>query len=182
MGLKNSSEQFGTVAKYLHWLVAAGILILLFLGIEQSDMERGDARTYIRFIHASLATVVFMLMTARLVWRFVSPPPGHPDGIPGWQRMSTSLVHWGLYICVFVQLSAGAMLTATGGKGLPMFGFFSIWLPVEENHDSHEWWEGIHGFMWRPLAILITLHVLAALYNHFVIKNDVLRRMTIGVK
>ncbi len=182
MRLKNSSEQFGIIAKYLHWLIAAGIFTLLFLGIEQSDMERGDAKNYIRFIHGSVATVVLMLMTARLFWRFVSPPPGHPDGIPNWQRTSSTLVHWGLYICVFVQLSAGAMVIGTAGKGLPMFGFFSIPLPVEENHDNHEWWEGIHEFMWRPLAALIVLHVLAALYNHFIVKNNVLRRMTIGTK
>jgi cytochrome b561 len=29
---------------------------------------------------------------------------------------------------------------------------------------------------------LIVLHILGALYNHFVAKNDVLRRMTHGVK
>ena len=182
MGLKNSSKHYGTVAKFLHWLVAAGIFILLYLGIEQSDMERGDAKTYLRFIHASVATVVLMLMTVRIIWRFISPPPGHPDGMPGWKKTTAFVVHWGLYACVFVQLTAGAMVIATAGRGLPMFGFFSIPLPVEENHDKHEWWEGIHEFMWRPLAALITLHVLAALYNHFIVKNDVLRRMTIGTK
>ncbi len=46
----------------------------------------------------------------------------------------------------------GAMTVATGGKGLPFFGWFSIPLPV-----------------------------LAALYNHFVARNGVLRRMTVGV-
>ena len=182
MGLRNSSEQYGAVTKYIHWLVAAGILTLLYLGLEQADMERGDAKTYLRFIHASVATVVLMLMTVRLIWRFISPTPGHLDGIPGWQKVSASVVHWGLYICIFVQLTAGAMVIATAGKGLPMFGFFSIPLPVEENYDKHEWWEGVHEFIWRPLAALITLHVLVALYNHFFVKNDVLRRMTIGIK
>ena len=46
----------------------------------------------------------------------------------------------------------GAMTVATGGQGFPFFGWFSI-----------------------------PLHVLAALYNHFVAMNDVLRRMTLGV-
>ncbi len=74
-----------------------------------------------------------------------------------------------------------AMTVATGGKGLPFFGRFSIPLPVAENHDNHEFWEEIHELTWKPIAVLLTLHVLAALNNHFVARNDVLRRMTVGV-
>ncbi len=182
MALRNSNTQYGFLAKLFHWVIAAGLLTLLFLGLEQADMERGDAKSYLRLIHASLATVVLILMTARLIWRFLNPTPEHPGGMPAWQRMVASATHWGLYLCVFVQLGAGAMVMATGGRGLPMFGFFSIPLPFERNSDQHEWWEEVHEFMWKPLAVLIVLHVLGALYNHFVAKNDVLRRMTIGVK
>ena len=31
-------------------------------------------------------------------------------------------------------------------------------------------------------AAFLTMHVLGALYNHIVAKNDVLRRMTIGLR
>ena len=91
-------------------------------------------------------------------------------------------MHWGLYIVVFLQLLAGAMVTATGGRGLPVFGLFSFPLPVAEDHEAHEFWEEVHEFVWKPLAALVILHILGALYNHFVVKNDVLRRMTHGVK
>ncbi len=181
MGLKNTETEYGSLAKALHWLVVIGIFALLYLGIEQSNMERGDAKNYIRFVHGSIAVVVLTLMTLRVVWRLMNPVPAHPSLMPAWQRLTSTVVHWGLYLAVFAQLTAGAMVVATGGKGLPVFGFFSISLPVAENHDKHEWWEGIHEFMWRPLAALIVLHILGALYNHFVVKNDVLRRMTIGV-
>lgn len=182
MGLENTETEYGTIAKALHWVIAIGIVVLLYLGIEQSDMARGDAKTYIRFVHGSIATVVLALMTVRIIWRILNRVPAHPAGMPAWQRLTSSLVHWGLYVVVFIQLAAGAMVVATGGKGLPMFGFFSIPLPVGQNRENHEWWEGVHEFMWKPLAALLVLHVLGALYNHFVIKNDVLRRMTIGVK
>jgi cytochrome b561 len=111
----------------------------------------------------------------------INEVPAHPDGMPGWQRFSSSLVHLAIYIAVFVQLTSGAMATATGGKALPFFGLFSVPLPVAENHDNHEFWEGIHQFAWKPIAIILTIHLLGALYNHFVVKNDVLRRITTGV-
>jgi cytochrome b561 len=182
VGLRNTHTEFGSIAKALHWLVVIGIFALMFLGLEQEGMDSGDERSRIRFIHASIAAVVLTLMTIRIVWRFMNNVPAHPDGMPAWQRMSSSIVHWGLYIAVFVQLTAGAMVVGTGGKAIPVFNLFSIPLPVTENHDAHEWWEGVHKFAWKPLVALLIVHVLGALYNHFIVKNDVVRRMTVGVK
>lgn len=180
MALRNTNETFGWLARALHWLVAIGIFTLIYLGLEQSAMEQGAEKTALRATHASWALLVLVLMTLRLVWRVSNLLPAHPSNVPAWQRLSAKLVHWAIYFAVFVQLSAGAMTRATGGNGLPFFGLFSIPLPVEENTDKHHFWEEIHENAWKPLAALLALHVLAAFYNHFVAKNDVLRRMTIG--
>jgi len=182
MGLKNTKTEFGSIAKALHWLIAIGIFALIWIGLEQAGMERGDEKMAVRATHASVALIVFVLMSIRLIWRFVNVVPAHPHSMPGWQKLSATLVHWGIYVAVFFQLVAGSMTVATGGNPLPFFGLFSIPLPVAENHDNHEFWEGIHESAWIAVAVLISVHVLAALYNHFIVKNDVLRRMTTGVK
>ncbi len=182
MGLKNTSTEYGSMAKALHWLIAMALFTLIYLGLEQAGMERGDERSRIRFIHASIASATFVLMTIRIVWRFMNGVPAYPDGMAAWQRLSSSVVHWGLYFTVFTQLIAGSMVVATGGNGIPVLGLFTISLPVTENHDAHEWWEEVHEFAWKPVAVLLTVHILGALYNHFIAKNDVVRRMTVGVK
>lgn len=182
VGLRNTNTEYGSLAKALHWLVAIGLFALLYLGLEQAGMERGDEKTRIRFIHASIAAITLMLMTVRIIWRFMNDVPAHPDTMPAWQRKVSSLVHWGLYLTVFGQLFAGAIMNGTAGRGIPVFGLFVIPVPVAENRDAHEWWEGVHEFVWRPIAVLLTIHILAALYNHFIAKNDVLRRMTVGTK
>jgi cytochrome b561 len=182
MGLRNTSTEYGTVAKSLHWLVAIGVFTLIYFGLEQAALERSPERAAIRALHASVALMVFVLMTVRIVWRVIFGVPQHPANMPAAQRLSAGIVHWGLYVAVFVQLTAGAMVVATGGKGLPFFGLFSIPLPVVENRENHLWWEDVHKFSWRPIAVLLAVHVLAALYNHFIVKNDTLRRMTVGLK
>lgn len=182
MGLKNSATEYGMLAKALHWLVAIGFFALIYLGLEQAGMEGGDERSRIRFIHASIAAIVLTLMTIRVVWRVINQTPAHPVGMPAWQRAISTIVHWGLYLTVFSQLIAGAIMNGTAGRGIPVFGAFTIPIPVAEDHDAHEWWEEVHEFMWKPIAALLVLHILGALYNHFIVKNDVLRRMTIGVK
>lgn len=182
MTFRNTGIEYGVLARALHWLVAIGLFALIYLGLEQSGLERGPEKTEIRFIHGSIAMAVFVLMTARIVWRFVNEVPAHPADMPAWQRMSASVVHWGLYATVFVQLAAGGMVVATGGKALPFFGLFSVPLPVTENRENHELWEEVHEATWIVVAVLIAVHVLGALYNHFIVKNDVLRRMTVGIK
>lgn len=182
MGLRNTSREYGLLAKALHWLVAVGIFTLIYLGLEQSGLERGPEKTEIRFIHGSIALAVFGLMTMRIAWRFMSEIPAHPPEMAAWQRLSAALVHWGLYLAVFTQLISGAMTVATGGNALPFFGLFSIPLPVAENRDNHEFWEEVHEFSWKIVALLIAVHLLGAIYNHFMAKNDVLRRMTVGLK
>jgi len=182
MGIRNTTTEWGSLAKALHWLVAAGVIVLLYLGLEQSGMERGPEKSEIRMIHGSIAFVVLILMVLRLVWRRMNETPAHPDSFATWQRLSATVTHWGLYIAVFVQLISGAMVVATNGNGLPFFGLFRIPVPIAENHDAHEFWEGIHEPAWWAIAVLLGLHVLGALYNHFIAKNDVLRRMTHGAK
>ena len=182
MGLRNTTIEYGTLAKALHWLVAIGIFALIWLGLDQSGMERGDERQAIRDLHGSIALLVFALMSVRLVWRLANDVPGHPEGSPAWQRMLAGLVHWGLYITVFLQIIAGAMTVGTVGRPLAFFGITSIPLPVGESDEGHEFWEEIHEYLWIAIAALLLVHVVAALYHHFIAGNDVLRRMTVGSK
>lgn len=177
MEIRNTATTWGGPAKALHWIIAIGVFILIYLGLEQAGMGPGDEKSEIRFIHASIATVLLILMTIRVVWRFMNSTPAHPDAMPVWQRMMASLVHWGLYITVFGQLIAGAMMSGTAGRGLPLFNRVSIPLPIAKSEEGHEFWEEVHEFAWKPLAAIIAIHILAALYNHFVLKNDVLKRM-----
>lgn len=182
MGLRNTSAEFGLLAKWLHWLIAIGIFYLIYLGLQQSGMESGAERESVRALHGSIAFVVLVLMVLRIVWRFANETPAHPDGMPALQRGVATLVHWGLYAAIFIQLAAGILVVATGGGPIPFFGLFSLPLPIAENRDAHEFWEEVHEVVWWVVAALVVIHVLGALYNHFVLKNDVLRRMTHGVK
>lgn len=170
MGLRNTTTEWGSLAKALHWLIAIGLVALVALGLVD-----------VKPIHKSIAMLVFVLMTVRLIWRFMNEVPAHPDGMSGAQRALAALVHWGLYLVVFVQLFAGVMVSGTGGKPWGFFGLFSVPLPVAEDDEAHHFWEEVHEFVWIVLAVLVALHVLGALYNHFALKNDVLRRMTTGV-
>jgi len=182
MGLRNTNVDYGTLARVLHWIAAIGIFALIYMGLEQAGMDRGPAKAELRVLHGSVALIVLLLMTIRLVWRWMNEVPAHPEGMAAWQKLSARLVHWGIYLAVFVQLLSGPMTVASGGRPIAFFNLFSFSLPVEESEDSHHFYEEVHEFAWKIVAALLLVHILGALYNHFVLKNDVVRRMTIGIK
>jgi cytochrome b561 len=88
MALSNTSSQYGSLAKALHWLVAIGIFWLIYLGLEQAGMERGEAKSAIRATQASWAVLVLTLMTIRIIWKFMNETPAHAADMPGWQRLA----------------------------------------------------------------------------------------------
>ena len=83
MALRNSSTDWGLAAKLLHWLVAIGIFWLIWLGLQQADLPRGEEKLAIRATHASWALLVLFLMTIRVVWRLLNETPAHPGAMPG---------------------------------------------------------------------------------------------------
>ena len=180
MGLRNTASEYGSLSKWLHWLIVIGIAVILYMGLQQAGMERGPEKSELRVVHGSIALIVLLLMTVRLVWRVMNKTPAHPDGMPGWQRVSATLVHWGIYIAVFAQLLSGPITIATGGRPVPFFGLFSFSLPVEQTEEAHHFWEDVHKFSWKIVATIVVVHILGALYNHFIARNDALRRMTVG--
>ena len=182
MGLKNKTIEYSSAAKWMHWLVTIVILLMIWLGLQQAGMEKGPEKSELRALHASIGVIALALMTVRVISRLLNGVPAYPDDMPAWQRATSTLVHWGIYIAVFVQLISGPVTVATGGNAVPFFGLFSIPLPIAEDSDAHHFWEEVHEFCWAIIAALLIVHVLGALYNHFVLKNTVLRRMTIGVR
>jgi len=180
VALKNTATDYGSLAKWLHWLIAAGMLVVLGLGLLQAEMERGPQKSELRVIHGSIALTLLLLMTARIIWRWANTVPAHPEGMPSWQRATATLVHWGIYIAVFVQLLSGPMTVATGPGAIPFFNLFSFRLPVAQSEEAHHQWEEVHEFTWKLIAVLLVLHIVGAFYNQFALRNDVLRRMTTG--
>jgi cytochrome b561 len=178
MALRNTLESYGWLAKLLHWAITLLLIGLVYAGLTFNGMERGPDRTELAALHKSMALLTLLLMTVRLVWKFMNPRPADPAGTPAWQETAATLTHWLLYAAVYFQLTAGILVS--GQRPISFFGLLEIPLFLEENKEQHEFFEGLHAWGWKILAGLVILHVLAALYHHIKLKDDVLRRITTG--
>ena len=97
--------------------------------------------------------------------------------IPGLQRLAANLMHWALYLLLIVQAFVGWIATSAYRAPINVFWLFElppIW-PVDQPFSEQLF--RVHRLFGIALALLICVHVAAALYHHFVRKDDVLTRM-----
>jgi cytochrome b561 len=94
-----------------------------------------------------------------------------------WQRVIERLMHFLLYAGLIIMPLAGLVGAVAGGRP-PHLGNFNIVLPIAQSKALAEFaFESIHNPLAIILIILISIHILAALFHHFIKRDDVLRRM-----
>ncbi len=126
----------------------------------------------------------------RLGWRLVHPVPALPLGMHPVVAAFARFTHVFFYfLIIFIPLSGWVMVSASPlGNGTSYFGLF-IWpnLPFfvgqtrEQLHATHEMYETVHVYLAWSAIVLVPIHVIAALYHHFLRGDDVLRRMVPGM-
>ena len=102
------------------------------------------------------------------------------DGVPPWQVQSARVIHWLLYMLLFVMPLLGWMNASWRGMPVVMFG---LELPQADGKRAPGWgWTGdVHSLLANYLMLaLVGLHVAAALYHYFVRRDRVLQRMLPG--
>jgi cytochrome b561 len=114
-------------------------------------------------------------MVLRLLWTLTNPKPISLNPYGG-ERFAERSVHWFLYIAVISMPIAGWVGTSSGGKP-PHLGNFVLSLPIQKNKALIDTAFDVHNTLAIVIIVLFSLHFLAALYHHFIKKDNTLRRM-----
>jgi cytochrome b561 len=167
--------KYNAVARMLHWLIGLAIIFALVLGLGHDGWK--DI-LWIMPVHKATGMTILALSLARLGWRLAHPAPPLPATMPNWQISFAHGLHWLFYFMMIAVPLTGWIFSSAGKYPLEWFGLFDIpKLPVvkdsalaEAAHEGHE----VMGLLFIPL---LALHIGAAFYHHFVVRDDVLRRM-----
>ncbi len=188
--LPEHGERYSTVAVALHWIIAAVIVLQLFLGWRMSDLD-GASRSFILQIHKSIGITILILSVVRLVWRLRNSPPAPDASLSRVERVLSTWVHRGFYVVMLgLPLTGWAMISTTrGGAMTRLFGLipwpplpFLNRLPAGPRDAVSGVFESAHGaLVWIAVA-LFALHVAGALKHHFISRDRVLGRMATWVR
>lgn len=178
MSLRNSAEEYGSVAKFFHWVIAILIICMLIFGFFLEDIPKAYAALAYN-VHKLTGLVIFLLVVLRLLWAVGNPKPLPPYSMPVWQKSAEHLVHYGLYLSILAMPLAGWIGSAAAGRP-PHLGGLSINLPITQSKDIASTSFTVHNTLAIVIIALVSVHILAALYHHFIKKDNILRRMLPG--
>lgn len=176
---RNTSTRYGSVSKTLHWLMFVLIGALLISGLVAEDL--GDAlEDKVIALHMAGGFTVLALVVVRVLWRLTNTVPAPSVNAAAWERRLAQVTHLALYVLMFVQPLTGLLMAQYEGDSIDVFGLFTVPVFVVKDKAMGHWFGEMHEVGWYVLAALVALHAAAALYHHFVRKDEVLRRMTIN--
>ena len=127
-----------------------------------------------------------MLSLIRVAWRLMNPVPPLPSSMSAATRFAAHATHFLLYFLIVAIPLSGWLLVSSSPLGLPTmyFGLF-VWpqlpyfsdLPRAAKKILMREFDTVHICLAWSAIVLVTLHVVAALYHHFLRRDVVLARM-----
>lgn len=185
MQLRNDENRFGLVAVSLHWLIAFLFVGMIALGLTMTALALMHPLKFSAYqLHKSIGVTVFGLVALRLCWRLAGGVPPLPPTLKPWERVAARFTHWGLYAVLTLMPLTGWVVVSASPLGIPTVLYGLVKLPhigfIAERPDKEAIETAaatVHAVIaWSGVGLL-ALHAAAALRHHFMLKDDVLRRM-----
>jgi cytochrome b561 len=177
MTMRNTPRRWGAIAQLLHWLIVLFIVAQFTLATLFEQLPAGAKKLTLLSRHKSIGITILMLALVRLAWRWSNPTPTLPDTLKPYERALARLTHALLYVLLFAVPLSGWLMSSARGFPVSWFGFLQLPDLVPKNKVLYEALVTTHGILAWTLGIVATVHLVAALKHHFVLKDDVLRRM-----
>lgn len=177
MDWKNNTSRYGTLSIGIHWLMLI-LFIAIYATINLREIyEKGsDPREALKAWHFMLGLLAFGLVWLRIAARFSGPTPVITPEPAKIQMLSAKLLHLALYALMIGMPLTGWLLLSAAGKPIPFFGF-DLPALIGEDKDLSKQIKELHEFVGTMGYYLLGLHVIAALYHHYINRDDTLTRI-----
>jgi cytochrome b561 len=175
--IRNTARSYGLVSQLFHWLVVALILVQYTWAWRIDNAEGFRLRLELVTQHKTIGMTILILVILRLVWRLFNRPPPLPDSMQAWERLAARAGHWLLYGLVLAMPLSGWLYSSAAGLGDYWWGSVSFPSLIGASESVEDRMALVHRALGISLAVVASIHVLAALRHHFFNKDDVLKRM-----
>ena len=172
----STQARFPAVSRLLHWLMALMIVAMLFIGVGMAASLSPRYKLLVS-IHRPLGIAIFVLCLARIVNRFINPPPELPDTIPSLQRLAAKASHIVLYALMFIMPLVGWGMLSAARYPIVLYG--PLRLPPILPHDLtlYVWLRDLHTDLAYLFFATFLAHFGAALFHGLIRRDGVLESM-----
>lgn len=177
MNWKNTTIRYGSVSIGMHWLMLA-LFVAVYASIQLREFfpKGSDPREALKTWHFMFGMLVFALVWPRIAARLLGAAPDIKPAPAPWELLSAKLMHLALYAFMIAMPAIGWLLLSASGKPIPFFG---LELPalIGKSKETAGWLKELHEALGTAGYWLIGLHAAAALYHHYVRRDNTLTRM-----
>jgi len=166
---------YGTGAIAFHWAAALLVIGVGVLGLLHDTWPKRTQAYWIN-VHALTGLVLWTLVIARYGWRLAHPPPSLPANMGAFDRRLSLAAHLTMYALLFITPIIGIVTFIWHGRVFN-FGLFQVDFGIARNRAVFAPTEDLHGYLAYGLFGVAAVHILAALWHHFVRRDGFLRRM-----
>lgn len=181
MTLFNTKKHFGSIIKSLHWLIFILVVIQYAIMSRVAFLAKGspDIMGYI-LLHKSVGLMIFCAAALMIISRQCGVRPTFPAHAK-FQNLLAKIVHFLLYAFLILMPIGGIGMTVFSGKPLLFFGYPLLAKGlIPKNEHLAKFFDDAHILGAQVLLGLIVLHILAAFYHHYILKDNILKRMWFG--
>jgi len=175
--LELARPSFDSVTITLHWTSLLLVLAIMGTGLLYGQMEDRPWAAPLLWAHRSLGVIIWAITVVRISWRLKGARiPGFPTSMTRLHRFAARSSEYGLYVLLLTQPVTG--LAQSISRGAP-FALLAWTVPsiVSRNFGYVVLFYAVHKLGAWCLIGLVSLHASAALFHHFVRRDDVLETM-----
>lgn len=181
MSAKNTTSSFGFVAKSFHWVISFLIIAMLVFGYFLENYNDTPIQEIVYNTHKTIGIIILTLVVMRLGWRWFNIQPGYSSTLPPAYKIIVRLAHYAIYLVIIAMPISGWVMATAAGHVPHFLGWFYFPMPgISLNEQLAGQAFQVHNTLAIILIVLVSLHVLAALFHHIVLKDNVLKRMLPG--
>ncbi|MBX7199237.1 MAG: cytochrome b [Rhodospirillaceae bacterium] len=171
-----NDTSYGLPAQALHWLMAVLLAAQYAVGELMPHISGRTPNQGLVAWHIVLGGVILGALLVQAVWR-VTHPVRQLDTLPAWQQKLARAAHAGLYALTAAITLLGWAAASFRGWDVPLFGLLALPALAAKGTPWAHTAGDVHVVLVYVLAGVIALHVAAALYHHFGLRDRVLTRM-----
>ena len=178
MCLWNTKEKFGLSMRFLHWSIFLLFIAQFFL-VYRREYFSDDMPQKLDYIlrHKAIGVVILLFTITMLIARYIGTRPPFPENMPPVQKKVARVMHFCLYASMLLMPISGYLMSTFSGYGISFFGWFQLPKLVAEHKAYAQCCYQFHQMLSYVIIALVSAHVIAAIYHHFVKKDNVLKRM-----
>jgi cytochrome b561 len=172
---KTTDARYDNIARFLHWLVVLLIAAQFVIGWTMPDVQRNTLPAGLIAWHLAIGTALMAAMLARVAWRVTHRPP--PHHLPPLIGTLSGATHALLYAALIIVPLLGWANASARGWAVKLFGALELPELTQRGSSVGHLMGDLHGVLAWVLVALIVMHVGAALFHRFVLKDTILQRM-----